>query len=106
MPAQNLRVILADDHAMIVAALRALLQQMDGVEVVGQAHDGRAGVQLVKELRPDIALMDISMRDLNGIEAAAQIRSISPKTRVIMLSSHADGAMVERALSAGAAGYV
>jgi len=76
------------------------------VTVVGVAQNGRAGVALVRELRPDVALMDVSMQDLNGIEATAQIRAISSSTRVIMLSSHIDGATVERALNAGASGYV
>ena len=101
-----LRIILADDHEIVAAALRMLLQQIDGVTVVGVAQNGRAGVALVRELRPDVALMDVSMQDLNGIEATAQIRAISSSTRVIMLSSHIDGATVERALNAGASGYV
>jgi len=101
-----MRVILADDHAMIVAAMCALLQQMGGISVVGQAHDGRTAVQLAQQMRPDIVLMDVSMQELNGIEAAAQIRVVSPSTRVIMLSSLVDPDVVERSLNAGASGYV
>ena len=104
--ASVLRIILADDHPIVAVALSMLLQQIDGVTVVGVAENGRAGVTLVRNLRPDVVLMDVSMQDLNGIEATAQIRAISPATRVIMLSSHVDGAIVERALNAGASGYV
>ena len=100
------RVLIADDHLLVRAGIRALLESIDGVTVVGEANDGREAVELTANVRPDIALIDISMPGLNGLEAATRIREQSPSTRVIMLSMHANDMYVRQALKAGAAGYL
>jgi DNA-binding NarL/FixJ family response regulator len=101
-----LRILLADDHALVRAGLRALLEQMPGVEVVGETHDGQEALRLMGELRPDVALVDVSMPGLNGIETAARAAREHPSTRVLILSMHVDEEYVHRALSAGASGYL
>jgi DNA-binding NarL/FixJ family response regulator len=101
-----LRVVLADDHKLVRAGLRSLLQQMPGVTVVGEAQDGREALDLVAEHRPDVVLMDITMAGLNGLEAALQIKKEHPQIRVIMLSMHASEEYVLQALHAGASGYL
>lgn len=106
MPERNLRVILADDHALVRAGLSALLSELPGVEVVGEAGDGREALRLVRERKPDIALIDISMPGLNGLDVAARIAHDRPDTRVIIVSMHGDDETVRRALKAGAAGYM
>ncbi len=100
------RVLLADDHVLVRTGIRMLLQSIEGVTVVGEASDGRQAVELAATLRPRIVLMDISMQNLNGLEATAQIRREQPDTRVIILSMSADEAHVMQALRAGAAGYL
>jgi DNA-binding NarL/FixJ family response regulator len=100
------RVLIADDHLVVRAGIRALIESIDGVTVVGEANDGREAVELVATLRPEIVLLDVSMPGLNGIEAATRLRDQSPATRVIILSMHANDAYVRLALKAGAAGYV
>lgn len=102
----GLRVLLADDHVLVRTGIRMLLQKSEGVEVVGEADDGRRAVALVQELRPQIVLMDISMPSLNGLDATAQIVRDCPQTRVIILSMSADEAHVLQALRAGASGYL
>ncbi len=101
-----LSVLLADDHPLIVEALSILLRRIEGVTVLGRAHDGRTATAMALDLRPDIVLMDVSMPGLDGIEAAALIRAIAPSVRVVMLSSRTDAEAVDRALEAGASGYV
>ena len=100
------RVLIADDHLVVRAGIRALIESIDGVTVVGEANDGREAVELVATLRPEIVLLDVSMPGLNGLEAATQLREQSPTTRVIILSMHANDVYVRMALKAGAAGYV
>ena len=100
------RVLIADDHLVVRAGIRALIESIDGVTVVGEANDGREAIELVATLRPEIALLDISMPGLNGIEALTPLREQSPATRVIILSMHANDVYVRLALKAGAAGYV
>jgi DNA-binding NarL/FixJ family response regulator len=100
------RVLLADDHGLVLAAMRLLVERIPGVKVVAEAHDGREAVAAALEHRPDLVIMDISMRELNGIEATAQIKAALPATRVLMLSSHEGEEFVQRALKAGAAGYL
>ncbi len=100
------RVLLVDDHALFRAGLRLLLEHMAGVEVVGEAADGREAVQLLRKLRPDVVLMDISMAGLNGLEATAQISQDHREVRVIVLSMHMNEQYVTQALRAGAAGYL
>jgi DNA-binding NarL/FixJ family response regulator len=103
---QPIRVLIADDHALVRAGIRALLQSIAGFEVVGEAADGRDALSLIKAQHPDLVLMDTSMPGLNGVEAAARVTKDFPKVRVLMLSAHADEEYVRQALRAGAAGYL
>jgi DNA-binding NarL/FixJ family response regulator len=101
-----IRILLADDHALVRAGFCALLKTLPGVEVVGEAADGREALALVKTHLPDLVLMDISMAGLNGLEATAQIVKDYPNVRVLMVSAHANEDYVKQALRAGAAGYL
>lgn len=102
----SIRVLLAEDHTLIRAGIRALLEALTDVEVVGEAGDGREGVRLIKQLQPDVVFMDIAMAGMNGLEATARAAKEHPKTRVIILSMHASEEYVLQALSTGAAGYM
>lgn len=102
----TLRVVLADDHALFREGLRAILETKADARVVGEAGNGRAAVELVRALAPDVVVMDIGMRDLNGIEATRQIKAQSPRVGVIALSTHGDRRYVLAMLEAGAAAYV
>lgn len=101
-----IRTLLADDHTLVRAGIRALLRDIEGVTIVAEADNGRDAVALARQKTPDLAIMDISMKELNGIEATAQIRLQSPQTRVLMLSMHTTEDFVRRALKAGASGYI
>lgn len=101
-----LRIVLADDHALVRAGIRALLERMPGVEVVGEAADGVEALALVKAQQPDILLLDIAMRGLNGLDTAARIANDLPRLKVIILSMHANEEYVIQALRAGAVGYL
>ncbi len=101
-----LRILVADDHTIIRSGLRMLLERQPGFEVVGEAADGRQAVELARGLRPDVAMLDIAMPNLNGIEAARQICAELPKIRIVILSVHSDEAYVLKALKAGARGYL
>ena len=105
-PVNPVRVILADDHTLVRAGLRSLLERMPGIEVVGEAGDGREVLKLVKLHQPNVVLMDIAMPGLNGLEAAARLAKEFPDVRVIILSMHQNEEYVWRALKAGAAGYL
>ncbi len=102
----DIRILLADDHGIVRKGLRFLLERQPGMEVVGEASDGREAVKLSEELAPHVVIMDVAMPQLNGIDAAAQIVKIHPKTGVIMLSMHSDESYLVRALGAGAKGYL
>ena len=102
----KIRVLLADDHAILSAGLRALLGYYDDIEIVGEARHGTEAVELVRELRPDVVLMDIAMPGLNGIEATRLIRRQYPHTRVLILSQHGERQYVLAVLQAGASGYI
>ena len=101
-----LRVVLADDHVLVRAGIHSLLNQLDGIDVVGEASNGREALELVEMHRPGIVLMDIDMPELNGLEATARIVSRFPSVRVIILSVHGTEEHVLQALRAGAAGYL
>jgi DNA-binding NarL/FixJ family response regulator len=105
-PDKPVRVLLADDHTLVRAGIRALLEKLPGVEVVGEAGDGREVLKLVGTHRPDVVLMDIAMPGLNGLEAAGRLAKEFPDVRVIILSMHHNEEYVWRALKAGAAGYL
>ena len=102
----KLRVLLADDHAMLREGLAMLINAQDDMAVVGQAANGREAVQLAKTLNPDIVVMDVSMPELGGAEASEQIRDNCPDVRVLALTRHADQGYLRRLLQAGASGYV
>lgn len=102
----TIRVLLADDHAVVRDGLKVLLQQAADISVVGEAADGREAVRLAQKFKPDVVIMDIAMRELNGVEAARLLRDQCPATRVVMLSMHSSSEHVFRALEAGAAGFV
>jgi len=105
-PVKPIRLILADDHTLVRAGIRALLEKLPGVEVVGEAGDGREVLNLVKLHRPDVVLMDISMPGLNGLEAATRMAREFPDVRVLILSMHNNEEYAWRALKAGAVGYL
>jgi len=101
-----IRILLADDHAILRRGLRALLEREPDMEVVGESSDGRDTLKSVEELRPDVVVLDITMPNLNGIEAARQILAKGSETAVLILSMHSDEGYVLRALRAGARGYL
>ena len=101
-----IRVLLADDHALVMAGIRALVEELGTTQIIAEANNGRDAVALAKQHRPDLVIMDISMKDLNGIEATAQIMAEVPSTRVLILSMHTTEDFVRRAIKAGAAGYL
>ena len=102
----SIRVLIADDHKIMLAGLRSLLEKQADFEVVGEAENGRKAVQMVQEKTPDVVVMDVSMPDLNGMEATAQIIESLPGTKVIALSMHSDKRFVMGMLRAGASGYL
>ncbi len=102
----SIRILIADDHSLIRAGLRTLLENVPDLEIVGEADDGISLLGRVAELVPDIVLMDISMPGLSGIEATCQVREISPATRVLALTVHEDEGMLREMIRAGAHGYI
>ena len=102
----NITVILADDHAVVRDGLRYLLEAQPDIKVIADAADGREAVKLVAQLKPNVVIVDITMPELNGIDAALQMRQVCPFTEVIILSMHADTRHIARALQAGAHGYL
>jgi two-component system, NarL family, response regulator NreC len=101
-----IRVLIADDHGVMRKGLRLQLEQHEGIEVVGEAANGREALRLAEELNPDVVIMDIGMPNLNGIEATAQMVKRNPRIGVIILSVHSDEEYLVRALTAGAKGYL
>ena len=102
----SIRVLIADDHKIMLAGLRSLLEKQTDFDVVGEADNGRRAVQMAQEKKPEVVVMDVSMPDLNGMEATKQIIESLPETRVIALSMHSDKRFVIGMLRAGASGYL
>ena len=102
----SIRILLADDHKIIREGLRALIQQQPDIEVIAEAEDGRKAVQLAAELRPDVAILDIGMPGLNGIEATRHMIHDVPGIKVVGLSMHSDRRFVSEMFKAGASGYL
>src|SRR5436309_213905 len=103
---EKIRVLLADDHTVVRQGLRALLGAEGDIEIVGEAENGRQAIQLVKRLLPDVAVIDIAMPVLNGLEATRQITRAVPSTKVLILSSYSDDEYVQQLTEAGASGYL
>jgi len=103
---EQIHIVLADDHTIMRSGLRLLLDQQPGFEVVAEAGNGREAIDLVAKHHPEVAVLDIGMPQLNGIEATQQISSQEPQTKVVILSMHADEGYVLRALKAGARAYI
>lgn len=102
----KIKVLIADDHAIVRDGLRKLLEEQPDMDVIGEATDGLQVVKKVKSLRPDVALIDIAMPRLSGLEATGLIKESLPNIQIVMLSMHEKDAYVDRALAAGALGYV
>jgi DNA-binding NarL/FixJ family response regulator len=103
---QQITLLLADDHAVVRQGLRALLEAEDDMKVVGEAENGLQAVQMVKRLKPDVALLDVVMPSLSGLDAARQIKKDSPKTKVLILSSYNNEEYVQQLAEIGGAGYL
>lgn len=106
MTTPTIRVLLAEDHALVRAGLCALLRNMPGTEIVAEAGDGQEALRLIREHQPDVVLLDITMPGLNGLEVLVRIADDCPQARVIILSMHANEEYVRQALRTGARGYV
>jgi DNA-binding NarL/FixJ family response regulator len=102
----GITVLLAEDHVVVREGLRILMEADGDIQVVGQAVTGREAVSMAKQLRPDVVVMDIAMPLLNGIQATQQILSASPKTRILILSAHADPEYVDQLMALGVVGYL
>src|ERR1700739_4820781 len=101
-----IRVLLADDHAMVRKGFRLILEAQPDMEIAGEAGNGREAVELAEKLHPDVVVMDVAMPELNGIEATRRLAASSPHTRVLALSMHKDSVYVREILRAGARGYL
>ncbi len=102
----RLRVFLADDHPIVLGGIKALINGDAGLEVVGEARDGRSALRLATELQPDIAVLDISMPGLNGVRLAEELREVCPKCKILALTVHEDRGYLRQLLEVGIAGYV
>src|SRR5580704_2731143 len=100
------RILVADDHHVVRTGLRALLESKSGWQVCAEAANGREAVEKARELKPDVAVLDIGMPLLNGVEATRQIRKLSPKTEILILTMHDSDLLVQEVLEAGALGYI
>ncbi len=104
--ARKIRILLADDHAMVRQGFRMILAAQPDMEIVGEAGNGREAVELAGELKPDVVVMDVAMPELNGIEATRRITDNAPRTRVLALSMYKDSVYVREILRAGARGFL
>ena len=102
----SLRILVADDHSVVRTGLRTLLESEDGWEVCGEAANGREAVEKAGKLKPDVAVLDIGMPLVNGIEATRQIKKVSPQTEILILTMHDSESLIEEVLGAGARGYI
>jgi len=102
----EIRILLADDHKIIRDGLRALIDKQEGMKVIADAENGRLAVELTRDLVPNVVVMDVSMPDLNGVEATRQIHSFNPNTKIIALSMYSDRRFVMEMLKSGASGYL
>jgi DNA-binding NarL/FixJ family response regulator len=103
---KNLRILVADDHELVRRGIRGILRAQRGWRVIGQATNGREAVEKTNKLKPDVAILDVSMPELDGLQATRQIRDANPNTEVVVLTMHESDQMVRRVLEAGALGYV
>jgi DNA-binding NarL/FixJ family response regulator len=103
---KRIRILLADDHAVVRQGFKMILDAQADMEIVGEAANGRQAVDLAEQLRPDVVVMDVSMPELNGIEATRRLASSLPRARVVALSMHKDSVYVREILRAGARGYL
>ncbi|HEV2112333.1 MAG TPA: response regulator transcription factor [Gammaproteobacteria bacterium] len=101
-----MRILVADDHSVVRTGIVTVVSKLSNMQVVGEAGNGREALRLVRELLPDMVLLDITMPELNGLEAAERIHELHPKAKIIVLSMHTNEAYVVRALRAGASGYL
>ena len=101
-----IKVLIAEDHLMVRAGLRALLEKEGGIKIVGEASNGQEAVQLAEKFNPDVLVMDIRMPLMNGIQAAERIRELKLEVRIVLLSMYSDEALIQQALKCGAKGYV
>ncbi|MNF31646.1 MULTISPECIES: response regulator transcription factor [unclassified Pseudomonas] len=99
-------LLLVDDHSLIRAGVRALVMDIPGYSVIGEATDGAQVLEMVEHLRPDIILLDLSMRDIGGLEALQKLKAVRPQSKVLILSMHTEPALIMRALESGAHGYL
>ena len=103
---KRIRILLADDHAVVRQGFKMILDAQADMEIVGEAGNGREAVELAEQLHPDVVVMDVSMPELNGIEATRRLASSAPRARVVALSMHKDSVYVREILRAGARGYL
>ncbi len=101
-----IKVLLADDHSIVRAGLRRIVEESGEMEVVAEADDGREAIQLVQKTAPDVAVIDISMPGLDGLEVISRLQSLHPKLPILVLTMHEEGQYVVRAIQAGAMGYL
>ena len=102
----KLRILLAEDHETIRDGLKLLVSSQPDMEVVGEADNGRVAVQLAQQFLPDVAVMDVSMPELNGLQATKKLKQQCPQVKVLALTRHKDGGYMQQLLQAGASGYV
>jgi DNA-binding NarL/FixJ family response regulator len=100
------RILIADDHEVVRVSLRSLISSRDNWQLCGEARNGREAVQLAKQLRPDVVMLDLSMPELNGLEATLQIRKALPMTEVLVFTMHETEDLVRQVIAAGARGYI